>query len=361
MSAGVLILTGQTASGKSALAIALAERFGAEIVGADSRQIYRGMPIGTAAPSDADLARVPHHLVGFLDPRERYSAARFVADALAAIDAIHSRGRRAIVVGGTGFYVRALAGDVELSPAFDASIRERLAREARVHPADVLAEWLRALAPARAAAIAANDPYRVTRALEIALAERAIVRNEDSVRASATPDASASTTPDAGMSATPDANANANTGANTSASASGSGGGDGSGANRHDARAGNSENLRTRGIPFRKLYLEIDPGELERRIGARVDAMLANGLLDEAERVGTEAVAADAVGYREALAYLAGWSTREELRTQLVRNTRRYAKRQATWFRTEPGLVRVPAGEAFSRAVDEAGALPGWE
>ncbi|HTD33057.1 MAG TPA: tRNA (adenosine(37)-N6)-dimethylallyltransferase MiaA, partial [Candidatus Elarobacter sp.] len=283
MSGGVLILTGQTASGKSALAMELAERFGAEIVGADSRQIYRGMPIGTTAPSEADLVRVPHHLVGFLDPRERYSAARFVADALAAIEGIHARGRRAIVVGGTGFYVRALAGDVALSPAYDASIRERLAREARVHPPDALAEWLRALAPARAAAIAPNDPYRVTRALEIALAERAIARNEDSASANATADA------------------------DVSANASVSGSGGGSGAKRHDARAGNAENLRTRGIPFRKLYLQIEPGELERRIGARVDAMLANGLLDEAERIGADAVAADAVGYREALAYLAGW------------------------------------------------------
>lgn len=311
MTPGVLILSGQTASGKSALALALAERFGAEIVGADSRQIYRGMPIGTAAPTEDATARVPHHLVGFLDPRERYSAARFVADALEAIDAIHARGRRAMVVGGTGFYVRALTGDVALSPAYDASVRERLAREARVHSADVMADWLRALAPARAAAISPNDPYRVARALEIALAERA----------------------------------------NHGRSASAANAGDG---------AGNAENLRTRGVPFRKLYLEIEAEELERRIAARVDAMLANGLLDEAERVGAGAVAADAVGYREALAYLAGWSTRAELRTQLVRTTRRYAKRQATWFRTEPGLIRIAAGEAFARAAAEAGALPGW-
>jgi tRNA dimethylallyltransferase len=315
VSAGVLIVTGQTASGKSALALRLAERFGAEIVGADSRQIYRGMPVGTAAPTEAELARAPHHLVGFLDPHERYSAARFVADALDAIDAIHARGRRALVVGGTGFYVRALTGDVELSSAYDASIRERLAREARVHPPEALAEWLRALAPARAAAIAANDPYRVTRALEIALADRA--------------------------GAGTDRAAHGDTGATTTF-------------------GGNGDNLRARGVPFRKLYLEIAPDVLERRIVARVDAMLANGLIGEAERVGAGAVAADAVGYREALAYLDGWSTREELRTQLVRNTRRYAKRQATWFRTEPGLVRVPAEDAFAHAVAEAGALPGW-
>jgi tRNA dimethylallyltransferase len=302
---GVVILTGQTASGKSALALELAERFGAEIVGADSRQIYRWMPIGTAAPSPEDRARVPHHLVEVLDPRERYSAARFVADALAAIDDVHARGKRAIVAGGTGFYVRALAGDVTLSPAYDAGVRERLAREARVHPADVLAGWLHALAPARAAAIAENDPYRIMRALEVALVQRSAKKPPE---------------------------------------------GD----------AVSRDTLRSRGITYRKLYLDVAPDVLERRIAARVDAMLANGFVQEAERVGADAIAADAVGYREALAYLAGFSTRDELRTHLVRNTRRYAKRQATWFRTEPGLVRIPAADSFAHAVAQAGALPGW-
>lgn len=303
MTPGVLILTGQTASGKSALALELAERFGAEIVGADSRQIYRGLPIGTAAPSDDDRALVAHHLVGFLEPQERYSAARFVADALAAIDDIHARGKRALVAGGTGFYVRALAGDVSLSPTYDSALRDRLAHEARVHPPDVLADWLGAVAPARSAAIDPNDPYRVTRALEIALAERA-------------------------------------------------------GGRRSGER--DAQNLRTRGMVVRKLYLEIVPDELERRIAARVDAMLAAGLLDEAQRIGPDAVAADAVGYREALAFLDGWSSRDELRRQLIRNTRRYAKRQATWFRSEPGLLRIPAGGAFAAAESLAGGLPGW-
>ncbi|MDB5069150.1 MAG: miaA [Candidatus Eremiobacteraeota bacterium] len=338
MSAGVLILTGQTASGKSALALELAERFGAEIVGADSRQIYRGMPVGTAAPSEADGARVPHHLVGFLDPRERYSAARFVADALAAIDAIHARGRRALVVGGTGFYVRALTGDVALSPAYDASLRERLAREARIHPPEALAQWLHALAPQRATAIAPNDPYRITRALEIALAERSGSGLRDS-RSRAQSDDNTMAYPDGAITAA----------AETASVSAGDG-------NVSIA----AMNLRTRGVPYAKLHLDIDPDTLQRRIESRVDAMLANGLLDEAERVGADAVAADAVGYREALAFLAGWSTRDELRAQLVRNTRRYAKRQATWFRTEPGLVRVDAAGAAARAVALAGALPGW-
>jgi tRNA dimethylallyltransferase len=303
VSAGVLILTGPTASGKSALALALAKRFDAELVGADSRQIYRGMPIGTAAPTPADRAVVPHHLVDFLDAHERYSAARFVVDALRAIDEIAARGRRAIVVGGTGFYVRALTGDVTLSPAYDAALRERLAREARIHPPEALAAWLAALAPARAAAIAPNDPYRITRALEVVLAER-------------------------------------------------------DGAERGDAAA--AQTLRSRGILYRKLALTVDPAVLAHRIDARVDAMLEAGLLEEAERIGAGAVAADAVGYREALAYLSGWSTFDELRAHLARNTRRYAKRQATWLRSEPDLEFLPAGDALGAAIAIAATLPGW-
>ncbi|HZO92865.1 MAG TPA: tRNA (adenosine(37)-N6)-dimethylallyltransferase MiaA [Candidatus Baltobacteraceae bacterium] len=317
MTSGVLILTGQTASGKSALALRLAERFGAEIVGADSRQIYRGMPIGTAAPSPEDLARVRHHLVGFLGSGERYSSARFVADALAAIDDIQRRAKRALVVGGTGFYVRALTGDVALSPVRDEALRERVAREARIHPPDVLADWLRALAPERAAGIATNDRYRVTRALEIALSRRddAAVGKEHAARAAAP---------------------------------------------RDEARAGAPhETLRTRGTAYRKVMLEVGSDELLKRIEARTDAMLAAGLVDEAERIGADAVAADAVGYREALAYLRGWSTFGELRTQLVRSTRRYAKRQATWFRTEPELQRVPDESAFEGLVAVANDL-GW-
>jgi tRNA dimethylallyltransferase len=306
MRSGVLVLMGRTAGGKTELALNLAERFDAEIIGADSRQIYRGMPIGTAAPSDEQQARVRHHLVGFLDPHERYSAARFVTDALAAIDEIHARGKRAIVVGGTGFYLRALTGDVALSAVRDEALRERLAREVRVHPTDVLHEWLVALAPQRAATLTVNDPYRITRALEIALASRSEGAAE---------------------------------------------------------RAGDeplAESLRTRGIPYRKLLLDVDDAVLRERIDARVDAMLAAGLVAEAERIGADAVAADAVGYREALDYLAGLATREELRIALRRTTRRYAKRQATWFRREPDVEHLAAGDDAALAAIIA-SLPGWE
>jgi tRNA dimethylallyltransferase len=285
----VLILSGPTASGKTDLALALAERLDAEIVGADSRQIYAGMPIGTAAPLPSQLERVPHHLVAFLSPHERYSAARFVEDALAAIAAIFARGRPALIVGGTGFYIRALCGDVALAGVYDATLRARLAAEARLHPAPVLHEWLAALAPARAAAISPHDPYRVARALEVALGQRVT---------------------------------------------------------RSEAAPAAARSLRSLGIPFVKAWLEIDGAELDRRIAARVEHMLAAGFLEEAERIGAAAVAADAVGYPQALAFLSGWSTEPELRDALVRATRRYAKRQRTWFAKEPGLVTVPANGA---------------
>jgi tRNA dimethylallyltransferase len=178
---GVLILAGPTASGKTDLAIALARRFNAEIVSADSRQIYRDMPVGTAAPAAEQLAEVPHHLVGFLDPYERYSAARYVDDAMAAIDAIRKRGRRAIVTGGTGFYLRALLGRVDLAPHYDEALRHRLASEARVHPPEFLHGWLALRDRRRAEALDPMDTYRVLRALEVALChpERSEAESKD--------------------------------------------------------------------------------------------------------------------------------------------------------------------------------------
>ena len=293
---GVLVLGGPTCSGKTALALDLAERFGAEIVGADSRQVYRGMSIGTAAPTAAELGRARHHLIGSLDPYERYSAARFVRDALATIAEIQARGRRAIVVGGTGFYLRALAGDVTLSAAYDPELRARLAREARLHPPETLHAWLAARDPARAATLAPNDRYRVARALEIALASRDSVRDHI-------------TTP----------------------------------------------SLRASGLASCKVALDVAQDVVDERIARRVDAMLATGFIAEAERVGAGAAAASAVGYPEALAYLAGLSTARELRAHLVRSTRRYAKRQRTWFRGEPHVVSVAPHEVAATAATALG------
>ena len=296
MRTGVLVLAGATASGKTDLAVDLASRFDAEVVGADSRQIYRGMPIGTAAPTCAQLKAVPHHLIGFLDPRERYSAARFSSDATRIVKEIHARGKRAIVAGGTGFYIRALTGAVELAPQYDEALRERLAREARIHDAAFLFEWLRARDPRRAAMLHATDTYRVLRALEVALAPHASRLRTEPLRS-----------------------------------------------------------LASEGIPVLKIFLEIDRGEHDARIERRTEAMLRRGLIEEAQRIGTEAVAANAVGYPQALAYARGCCTLDELRELLLRATRRYARRQATWFRSEPDTHWVRASDVERLAREKLG------
>lgn len=290
---GVLLLGGPTASGKTEAAIAIARTFDAEIVGADSRQIYRDMPIGTAAPSAEQLATVRHHLVGVLDPYVRYSAARFTIDAMAAVDEIRARGKRVIVAGGTGFYLRALAGGAVLSAAYDASVRERLAREAMLHPPDVLHGWLAALAPERARALHPADRYRIVRALEVHLA-----------------------------------------------------------AGRADDRTGDLPTLRARGIPFAYVFLHVPLDDIDARIGRRVGAMLAAGFVEEAERIGVRAAASSAVGYPLAIGWTRGWANDRELRDGLARETRRYARRQRTWFRGEP-LARAAIPDELEQIARE--------
>lgn len=296
MRTGVLILAGPTASGKSDLAIALARRFGAEIVNADSRQIYRGMPVGTAAPAPEQLAEAPHHLYGFLNPRERYSAARYSADAAQCIAEIHARGNRAIVCGGTGFYIRTLTGGIALAPQYDERTRERLAHEARTHDAAFLYEWLRLRDPRRAAMLHPGDTYRILRALEVALAPAEAALREEPVRS-----------------------------------------------------------LASDGVPFLKVFLDVPDDELQRRIDRRTDAMLGAGFVEEAERIGADAPAASAVGYPQALAYLSGRCTHAELRALLVRATRRYAKRQTAWFRGEADTVRCAPHEVERTAREKLG------
>ncbi|MBV8149608.1 MAG: tRNA (adenosine(37)-N6)-dimethylallyltransferase MiaA [Candidatus Eremiobacteraeota bacterium] len=297
MSSGVLILAGATASGKTALAVELAIQFDAEIVGADSRQIYRGMPIGTAAPSPEQLAAVPHHLIGFLDPYDRYSAAMYAADALAAIMDIRSRRKRAIVCGGTGFYIRALIGSVSLSPQYDQALRDRLAREARLHEPAFLHAWLASRDSRRAAALPPNDRYRVLRALEVTLATT-----------------------------------------------------------RHPQSC--ERTLRAENVDCALVFLDVAVPELDVRISTRAARMLAEGFVDEAERVGNAAVAANAVGYPYALAYLRGLSTRGELRSLLERATRRYARRQRTWFRGEPEALWLQPADVRAVAREKLGWVP---
>jgi tRNA dimethylallyltransferase len=287
----VLVIAGATAAGKTQLALDLALRFDAEIVGADSRQIYTDMPIGTAAPARESLSAVRHHCVAMVEPYERYSAGRFERDALSAIADIHAHGKRAIVTGGTGFYIRALTGGVGLARAYDEQLRVRLQREASVHEPNFLHEWLVRLDSRRAAAIDPKDTYRVLRALEIRLANSPISNGAEEPRRP----------------------------------------------------------------EFVKLALDVPIAEIDRRIANRTGHMLANGLIEEAERIGPNAVAGSAVGYPQALAYLRGWSTVEELRATLLRATKRYARRQIAWFRREPGVEWVSPGDVADVVREKLG------
>ena len=166
-SAELIVLAGPTASGKTALALRLAGRLGAEIVSADSQQVYRYFDIGTAKPSAAELARVRHHLVSVVEPTERFSAAEFQRLADAAITDIQSRGRRVVVVGGTGLYLRILLHGVISAPGANAKLRQQLEEETARKGTAALHQRLAAVDPATAAEVKPTDLVRIIRALEI--------------------------------------------------------------------------------------------------------------------------------------------------------------------------------------------------
>jgi tRNA dimethylallyltransferase len=276
-------LVGPTGVGKSEVALAFAERVGAEIVCADSRQVYRGLDIGTAKPSPADRRRVPHHLLDLVDPDEPYSAGRYEREATACLDALHARGVRALVVGGTGLYLRALVGGLCTGPQADERVRaEWLAREREVPGS--LYRRLTEIDPVAAAVIHPNDLSKVLRAVEVQVL----------------------------------------TGVPLSALQTAHG-------------------FRSPRYPVVMVGLRRRRDDLYRRIDARGDAMVADGLIDEVEGLvrrgwGDDAPAMRAVGYRQIVGALAGrWAMDEAIRL-VKRDTRRYAKRQMTWFGAVPDL-----------------------
>ena len=268
------VLVGPTAVGKTAVAAAWAETESISVVSADARQVYRGLDIGTAKPSGALLARVPHLGLDVVEPGERYSAGRFARDAAQWLGQIRGAGRHPVVVGGTGLYVRALAEGLFHEPPLDPARRDRLRA------------WAAALTPARLAHWAARldrrfaggGRQRAGRAVEVALL----------------------------------------TGRGLSWW---------------------QEHARETGV-MRPWYIQLTlPRDvLHRRIAHRVDEMLAKGLVDELRRILATGVAPhapglDGVGYREVAAMLAGRLPERDLREAIVVATRRYAKRQETWFR----------------------------
>ncbi len=281
-----IFLMGPTASGKTALAVSLVERFPLEIISVDSALVYRGMDVGSAKPDAATLARAPHHLLDIRDPTDAYSAAAFREDALRLMADIVARGKVPLLVGGTMLYFRALLQGLDDLPRADAALRKQLEAEAAARGWPALHAELAAVDPATAARLAPNDSQRIGRALEI-------------FRLSGTP-----------MSALLD--------------------------------QAQSE------LPYRVLQLALIPSDravLHQRIAARFDAMLAGGLLDEVKTLRrTYALKPDlpsmrAVGYRQAWACLDGDIDLKALREQGIAATRQLAKRQLTWLRSWPDAV----------------------
>lgn len=276
-----ILLIGPTASGKSAVALALAQRLGGEIVTADSAQVYRGMDIGTAKPDAPTRAAVPHHLLDLIEPIDAYSAARFVRDATRAIDAIRARGRVPIVAGGTMLYVKALREGLSRLPAADAAIRAELdARAASVGWLAMHAELARVDA-VTAERLAPNDAQRIQRALEV----HALTGQPMSALQGAR-DAEGRIDPAIVVALAP-----------------------------------------------------TDRAQLHAAIARRFDAMLAAGLVDEVRELRRRfPLRADmpsmrAVGYRQVFDHLEGRTDRASLRDRGVAATRQLARRQLTWLR----------------------------
>lgn len=285
----LLVVCGPTAVGKTDLAVELAERFGGEVVGADSRQVYRAMDVATSKPSAELRGRIPHHLIDIVDPDQPFDVADWRHRALDSLADIASRGRVAIVCGGTGLYLRSLLFGLFDGPPADAALRERLAGEERKR-AGTLHSRLAEVDSASAARIHANDLVRLVRALEV------FETTGDTLTA-------------------------------------------------WHARHGLAER------PFDTLVLEVTlPREdLHRRIDARAKSMVAAGLLDEVRALGRrydlDLKAFSAIGYREARACLRGDLAEDALASAVARATRAYAKRQRVWLRGQMSTVPVPTGD----------------
>jgi len=299
----VVCVVGPTASGKTGLAIELAERLGAEVVSADSRQVYRHMDIGTAKPTAAERARVPHHCLDLVDPDEPFDAARFRLAAAAALDDIERRGRPALVVGGTGLYLRALLGGLCPAPPALPPLRRVLGRIGAVEGAPALHRRLGVMDPLAAARIHPRDLVRTVRALEVALSTGRPLSEWQA-------------------------------------------------AHRFGER------------PYETLVigLALPVDELDARIATRARGMVDAGFADEVRALVERGVNAGArawraTGYREMRAYVEGSVALDEAVAATVRATRQFAKRQRTWFRRESDVAwRHPDAER-ARIADDASAF----
>ncbi|MBD3367875.1 MAG: tRNA (adenosine(37)-N6)-dimethylallyltransferase MiaA [Candidatus Eisenbacteria bacterium] len=301
----VMAIVGPTAVGKTGVAVPVARELRGEIVSADSRQIYRGLDIGTAKPDAAETAAAPHHLIDIAEPSERFDAARFASLAEHAIEDVFGRDLTPIVVGGTGFYVTSLFEGLFEGPGRDKAIRSRLEEDAARLGPRALHERLAAVDPDAADRLHPNDAVRVVRALEV----------------------------------------HESTGRTLSAW----------------QREGRRE---PRYRPWYVL-LTMDRELLYRRIELRVDRMVEAGLLEEVDRLlasgrlAEDMPAANALGYRELIPVVRGERALEEAVEEIKRNTRRFAKRQVTWFSRTPAELTIDMGK---KEPEEAahGLLEAW-
>ena len=276
-------IVGPTASGKSALAMELARTTGEfEIVSIDSMQVYRGMDIGTAKPTAEERAEVPHHLIDIADPGEDFTVARFQRAFRAALADIERRGRRALLVGGTGLYLRSVIDDLDIPGRFP-----EVRAELELEPDTIaLHARLAALDPVAAARMEPTNRRRVVRALEVTV---------------------------------------------------------GSGRPFSSFGPGLDAYPPTR---FRQIGLDVDPDELRERIARRYDAQIAAGFLDEVRRLRERPLsrtAGQALGYKELLAHVDGECDLETALETAVTRTRRFARRQRVWFRRDPRITWFPA------------------
>ena len=300
----ILCVVGPTACGKTALAVALAKRFHGEVVSVDSMQIYRGLSIGTAAPTPEEMEGVPHHMVGVADPAESWSAARFTAAADRCVQDILRRGLLPVLAGGTGLYLDAIIAGRAFAPGSQGgAVRAQLERERREGGMEPLLNQLRQVDPESARRLHPAEEKRILRALEVY---------------------------------------------------------------RETGRTISEHNRETRVLPkkYRPLYIGLayrDRSDLRAAIDQRVDRMVASGLLEEvrslAERgVPESATAMQAIGYKELVGVLRGERSLEEAAEEVKLRSRQYAKRQLTWLRRNENIFWIlwEKNRDFARALQIA-------
>lgn len=287
--ATVLCVVGPTATGKTKMGVALAKRFDGEVVSVDSMQLYRGMTIGTAAPTREEMEGIPHHMVAVADPAESWSAARYVHEADACVQDILRRGKLPVLVGGTGLYLDALIRGTDFAAGSQGTaLRQQLQRRARQEGTEALLEELRRIDPAAAQKLHLRDEKRIIRALEVWYETGCTITEHDRQEQQRPP--------------------------------------------KYDA-----------------LYIGLDfldRQDLRDRIDKRVDTMVEQGLLEEVEALLTsglprDATALQAIGYKQFLAVAEGTATRQEAIAEVKLRSRQYAKRQLTWLRRNPDIFWV--------------------